>query len=71
MVSVVDKKGFNRYIEQIEAFIKENEISVLDVSEASMILDLSPNYTRSVLKALARKNGWVYKRGKLYISYLG
>lgn len=64
----MDKKGFNRYIEQIEAFIKENSVRVLDVSEASMILDLSPNYTRSVLKALATKNGWVYKRGKLYIG---
>lgn len=62
------KSGFEEYVKRLEDYMKTGKVNEISLAEASTYLNVSPNYARIVMQAVAVRNGWLYKRGKLIVT---
>lgn len=70
MVQLMGKsrEGFIHYVQRLEDYIDREKPDILRVEDVAMILGISPNYARAVLKAVASKRGYLYSFGVMYIN---
>lgn len=61
------RSGFAAYVDKLLEIIDSERPRNLSVEEVSLRLGISPNYARAVMKAVARKRGYLLSYGVLYV----